>query len=302
MSTDSMYRLLVTIAVILGSIIYGFFTNSLARRITARVQNRMGPPLKQPFIDVIKLYSKRTFVTHGIMQTLGPILMLTGIISTLILIPYGTGYLKLYSSNGDLITILYIMTFGQLAMALAVGQAGNPYGAIGVARGLTRMFGYELPLIIALVSLIILNHSTDVNVIIANQHGGIANWNAFRHPFVGITALLAMLGMMSYQPFDNASAPAEVASGPITEFGGKFMAVMMTTNAMFVVAKLVLLVDLFFGGASNIFILAIKIFLLYLYPLFVGLVFPRFAMEDTFLFLWKWPTLIGFIGLAIAIF
>ena len=300
--SDSLIRLLVTIGVILGSTIYGFFTNSLARRITARVQNRIGPPLKQPFIDVIKLYSKRTFVTHGIMQTLGPILILTGVLATLILIPYGSGYLSLYSKSGDLITILYIMTFGQLAMALAIGQAGNPYGAIGVARGLTRMLGYELPLLLALVSLIILNHSTDINVIIANQQGGLTNWNAFKHPIVGLTALLAMLGMMGYQPFDNPSAPAEVASGPITEFGGKFMAIMMTANATFVVAKLVLLVDLFFGGASNLLILAIKIFLLYLYPLFVGLVFPRFAMEDTLLFFWKWPALIGVIGLATAIF
>jgi NADH-quinone oxidoreductase subunit H len=300
--SESVIRLLVTISVILGSVVYGFITMSLSRRITARVQNRIGPPLKQPFVDVIKLYSKRTFVTHGIMQTLGPILLMTGIISTLILIPYGTGYLSLYSSNGDLITILYIMTFGQLAMALAIGQGGNPNGAIGVARGLTRMLGYELPLVLALISLIVLNHSADVNVIIANQQGGIANWNAVRHPIVGITALLALLGMMGNQPFDNPSAPAEVASGPLGEFGGKFMAIMMTSNAMFIVAKLVLLVGLFFGGASNLFVLAIKIFLLYLYPLFVGLVFPRFAMEDTLLFFWKWPTVIGFIGLAIAIF
>jgi len=300
--SSEMIRLLVTIAVILGSMLYGFMTMAISRRITARVQNRIGPPLKQPFIDVIKLYSKRTFVTHGIMQTLGPILLMTGVISTLILIPYGKGYLSLYSEYGDLITVLYVMAFGALAMALAVGQGGNPYGTIGVARGLTRMLGYELPLLLAIVSLMYIHKTTDINQIIANQQGSIANWNAFKHPVVGITALLAMLGMMGYQPFDNPSAPAEVASGPAGEFGGKFMAIMMTSGAIFVVAKLVLLVDLFFGGASNLFILAIKIFLLYLYPLFVGLVFPRFAMEDTLLFFWKWPALIGAIGLALAIF
>jgi len=150
--------------------------------------------------------------------------------------------------------------------------------------------------------LMYINKTSDVNVIIANQHGGFTNWNAVRHPVVGITALLALLGMMGYQPFDNPGAPAEVASGPRAEFGGKFMAIMMTSGAMFVVAKLVLIVDLFFGGGSNLLILAGKIFLLYLYPLFVGLVFPRFAMEDTLMFFWKWPTLIGVIGLALAIF
>jgi len=303
MSHDSLIRLGVTIAVIFGSIIYGFITMSLSRRITARVQNRVGPPLKQPFIDVIKLYSKRTMVSHGIMQTLGPIFMLTGVIATLVLIPYigGHKYLSLYSHNADLIAILYIMTFGQLAMALAIGQSGNPYGTIGVARGLTRMLGYELPLLLALVSLIVINGTADVNVIIASQQGSFLNWNAFQHPVVGITALLALLGMMGYQPFDNPGAPAEVASGPRGEWGGKFMAIMMTSNAMFIVAKLVLLVGLFFGGASNLFELAIKVFLLYLYPLFVSLVFPRFAMEDTFLFFWKWPAFIGVIGLLFAI-
>jgi len=300
--SESVIRLLVTAAVVLGSIIYGFITMSLARRITERVQNRIGHPLMQPFVDVIKLYSKLTFVTHGIMQTLGPILLMTGIISTLILIPYGTGYLSLYSSHGDLITVIYIMTFGQLAMALAIGQGGSPWGTIGVARGLTRMLGFELPFLLAVVALIYANHSADINVIIANQQGGFTHWNAIRHPFVGIAALLALLGMMSYQPFDNASAPAEVASGPVGEFGGKFMAIMMTSGAMFVVAKLVLIVGLFFVGGENLLILAFKIFLLYLYPLFVGLVFPRFAMEDTLMFFWKWPTLIGVIGLAMVIF
>ncbi len=276
----------------------------IGRVITARVQHRYGPPIFQNIIDVLKLYSKKTAITHGVMFHLAPNLAITGTISTLMFIPILTGAhpIYLFSFKGDLILVMYIMVFGCLAMALGAGQSGNPNSAIGVSRGLTQMLGYEVPFAIALVTLMVQNHSASIIDIVKAQQGSVWQWNMFQSPLAFIAALAAFLGMMGNKPFDVVIAPAEIASGPPSEFGGKYLALMQTNRGMFAFVKLVLYVDLFLGGAGSFVSLLLKTFALYLVQLFVGIVNPRFRTEQAMTFFWKWPTAIGLIGLVLVVF
>jgi len=275
----------------------------IGRIFIARVQHRYGPPIFQNIIDVIKLYTKRTAISHGVMFHLAPTLWLTGTITTLMFIPIlvGDNPIYLFSFQGDIIFLIYIMVFGQLAMALGAGQSGNPNSAIGVSRGLTQMVGYEVPFVIALIILMVQTGSASLIDIVRAQDS-VANWNIFRSPFAFIAAIFAYLGMMGNKPFDIYIAPAEIASGPPSEFGGKYLAMMQTNGGMFAFAKLTLYTDLFLGGATNFAELLIKTFLLYLIQLAVGVVNPRFRTEQSMLFFWKIPTAIGLIGLILVVF
>lgn len=285
----------------IGSFI-GLIYTGIGRRIIARVQHRYGPPIFQNIVDVMKLYAKTSAVTHGVMFHLAPTIAITGTISTMMFVPIlvGEHAISLFSFSGDLILILYIMVFGCLAMALGAGQSGNPNSAIGVSRGLTQMFGYEIPFVIALVTLMVQNGTTSVQTIIAAQDG-FMNWNIIQSPFAFIAAMFAFLGMMGNKPFDVPFAPAEIASGPPSEFGGKYLALMRTNRGMFAFVKLVLYTDLFLGGATNFLILLVKTFAFYLVPLFVGIVNPRFRTEQAMTFFWKWPTVIGAVGLILVL-
>ncbi len=285
----------------IGSLV-GLIYMGIGRRIIARVQHRYGPPIFQNVVDVLKLYSKTSAITHGVMFHLAPTIAITGTISTLMFVPIlvGEHAISLFSFQGDLILILYIMVFGCLAMALGAGQSGNPNSAIGVSRGLTQMFGYEIPFVIALLTLMVQNETTSLQTIIAAQDR-FMNWNIIQSPFAFIAALFAFLGMMGNKPFDVPFAPAEIASGPPSEFGGKYLALMQTNRGMFAFVKLVLYVDLFLGGATNFAILLVKTFAFYLVPLFVGIVNPRFRTEQAMTFFWKWPTAIGAVGLILVI-
>ena len=280
----------------IGSLV-GLIYMGIGRKIIARVQHRYGPPIFQNVVDVLKLYSKRSAITHGVMFHLAPNIAITGTISTMMFVPIlvGENAISLFSFQGDLILILYIMVFGCLAMALGAGQSGNPNSAIGVSRGLTQMFGFEIPFVIALVTLMVQNETTSVQTIIAAQDT-FMHWNIFQSPFAFIAAMFAFLGMMGNKPFDVPFAPAEIASGPPSEFGGKYLALMQTNRGMFAFVKLVLYVDLFLGGATNFAILLVKTFAFYLVPLFVGIVNPRFRTEQAMTFFWKWPTAIGLVG------
>ena len=284
--------LLIMLAYAVGFIYYGLYRN-----ITARIQGRYGPTIYQTFYDSIKLFSKENSVSYGWMFYLGPIIMATGAVLTLTMVPlFSDGeYLKEIISSTNLFVLLYMMVLGPLGNALAVGTGGNPFGVMGVTRGLTRLMGLELPFYIAIVALIIANESSSISDIMQAQ--AVTGWNAINHPLLFIAAMVSMVGFMGGSPFDIPGAPQEVYSGPATEFSGKFLALLMSQNSIFAFAKLVLIVDLFLGGADNLVMLVVKTMVIFVSIIFIGVVYGRYKVDQAVDFLMKIPTLIGLIGL-----
>jgi NADH-quinone oxidoreductase subunit H len=300
---DIGYKIFGAVLTTILAFVVGMFYGGFRRKIIARIQNRVGPPVYQNFLDVLKLLSKKTAVHHGIMQQLAPLWLITMSVVTLMFIPVLKDGLFFTNLNfsGDIIFLLYIMVFGSLGMALGAGQTGNPNSAIGVTRGLIQMVGFEIPWIMALVALMVQYKTTSVTGLldIQSQSG---TWMMFSSPFAFIAALLAMPGMFRYSPFDIVGAPAELASGPVSEFGGKYLSLMMTSGSVFAFVKLTLIVDLFLGGASNLIELVIKTFILYMYPVLWGAISPRFRTEQAVKYFWGWPLFFGLIALAFATF
>jgi NADH-quinone oxidoreductase subunit H len=64
-------------------------------------------------------------------------------------------------------------------------------------------------------------------------------------------------------------------------------------------AKLILFMNLYFGGATNLIVLMIKTFMIYMISVLIGVAFPRFRVEQSIRFFLGWPTLIGVIAIAI---
>ncbi|MBN2778941.1 MAG: NADH-quinone oxidoreductase subunit H [Bacteroidales bacterium] len=295
--------LLTSITTTALAFVVGMFYAGFRRKITARVQNRVGPPVYQNFIDVVKLWSKKSNITHGVMQHLAPLWQIATSITTLMFIPIlvdSTFFVNL-TFKGDLIFLLYLMVVGSLGMALGAGEGGNPNSAIGVTRGLTQMIGFEIPWVMALVALMI-QHQTTTIVGLMDVQQASGTWLMFSSPFAFLAALLAMPGMFRYSPFDIVGAPAELASGPISEFGGKYLGTLMTNGSIFAFVKLVLYVDIFMGGATNLVLLVVKTFVLYMFPVLWGLVSPRFRTEQSVRFFWGWPLFFGLLGILQAAF
>ncbi|MEA3553339.1 MAG: complex I subunit 1 family protein [Campylobacterota bacterium] len=275
---------------------FGFLYYGLYRNISARVHGRFGPCLAQSFFDSIKLFTKQTSTTFGWMFYLGPIIMASGAMMTVLFIPFLSHgeYLNGVSEYGNLIVVLYLMVLGPLGNALGVGSNGNPFGVMGVTRGLTRLIGLELPFYIAVVGLIIANESASISTIVSNQATQI---NVITHPLLFIAAFISFLGFMGKSPFDVVGAPQEIYSGPASEFSGKFLALALSQSAIFSFAKLLLMVNLFLGGASSLFDLVIKTFILFLAAVFIGNVYARFTTIQSVEFLVRVPTVIGLVGL-----
>lgn len=283
---------MIGISYVMGFLFYGFY-----RQLNARVQRRWGPSIWQNFFDNMKFFLKSETISHGPMFFFGPMIIMAGALTTVLFVPFlkDSHWLQGFSQSGNLILIVYLLVVGPLGNALAVGSSGNPFGVMGVTRGLTRLMGLEVPFFLGLALVMVQYETTSVHAIMAAQDG-IAQWTLFTNPIAFIVILLPFIASQNASPFDVVGAPVEVYAGPRVEFGGRLLGVLMTQNMMMSIAKLVLVTDLFLGGASNVFVLIAKAFALFVLTASISMVFPRLKTEQAVDFFWKVPLGLGVLG------
>jgi NADH-quinone oxidoreductase subunit H len=277
---------------------WGLLMSALMRKISARVARRIGIPWYQPWVDLVKNYAIRSQITHGVMFYLGPVFRLSGGIGIFLFMPMlaGSELWMNYSFQGDLVLIMYFQFFGMLGMALGAGEGGHPYSAIGVSRGLSQFTVIEVPLTLAIISLAIQYNTLSLVDIVQAQQGGIQNWSMWTNPFATIAGMLSALGTLGHSPFNLVKAPNEIPIGPPTEYHSTYLGVLQTNAAILHVVEAALFMNLFFGGATSWFEFIIKTFLIYFWSVFVGVVFPRFRIEQSVGWFLKVPLVFGILA------
>ncbi len=279
----------------------GIFFMGYSRKFNARVQRRIGPPIIQPLFDISKLMSKKTNTSHGYMHDIAMLMLLGGTLLTLMFIPVpGFHYFAQY---GDMLVIMYIILVPPLGMALGVGETANPNGSIGISRALMLLAGYDVPFALSFIGMAILNHTTSMyDLIKIQQAGGMATWGIITNPFLAAAALIALQGMMSEKPFEVMIAPHEIATGPMTEMGGKYLGIMFIQHAINIFIELTIFTNLFLGGALNWVEFIVKQFIVFTMVLSVNVVFGRYRVDDAVKFMWKIPVPLAIIGILFVIF
>lgn len=287
---------LLTLFIVLN---YGLIMGAVVQKIGARVSGRRGIPVWQNYVDLVKNWSLRTKITHGIMFYLGPVFRLSGGVGLLLFVPtiYGSTWAQNFSFAGDLVLALYFVFFGTLGMALGAGESGHPHSAIGVSRGLAQVTTAELPLGLAVYAIAVQYHTLNITEIVAAQQGGFLHWTLFTNPVATVAAMFAYVGTMMRAPFDVVLAPQEIPIGPPTEFHSAYLALLQSNRAIFPTAKTVVYMNLFFGGATSWLEFAIKVFCLYLLTAFIGVVHPRFRVEQSIRFFLKWGVPVGILAI-----
>jgi NADH-quinone oxidoreductase subunit H len=296
---DLLTRVLFTLLGLFIILNWGLLMNAIMRKLTAKVARRVGIRWYQPWINLVKLYSNRNAISHGVMFQLGPVFRLLGGVGLVIFMPliYGSELFSNFSFAGDLVIILYIKFFGMLGMALGAGEGGHPYSAMGVSRGLSQVTTVELPFALAVIALAVQYNTLSLHEIVAAQQGGIMNWTLFTNPVATLAAILSMLGVFMHSPFDLVKAPNEIPIGPPTEYHSSYLGILRTNAAILHVIEAILFMNLFFGGATSWPILIIKTFLIYFLSIFVGVVFPRFKIEHSVRWFLKVPLILGIIAI-----
>ncbi len=275
--------------------VVGLFMVLMMRKIAAKIQRRVGPPLLQPLYDIIKLHSKETQISHGLIHDIGIVMAVGGYVAveTLLPVPGMSGI----ADKGGLITMAYLMMIPSLGLALGVGQCANPNGSIGISRALTAMLAYDIPFVIVIFGVGWHFGSTNLNQIIAiQQEAGPAGWGAAQMPLLALAGLFSVHAMLGKQPFEIYVAPAEIATGPMVEMGGKYLGGLFVMQCFQMYTAGVLYTTLFLGGGENWLTFLLKSFAVVAIPMSIAFVFPRYRTEDLLRLVWKWPVILGLAG------
>jgi len=281
----------------LVAFIVGLFMVLMMRKIAARIQRRVGPPLLQPLYDIVKLHGKKTQVSHGLIHDIGIVMAIGGYVAaeTLLPVPGMNGI----AEKGGIIVLTYMMMIPSLGLALGVGQCANPNGSIGISRALTAMLAYDIPFVIVVFGVAFHFGTTNlVEIVALQQAAGPAGWGAAQMPLLAIAGLFGLQAMLGKQPFELYVAPAEIATGPMVEMSGKYLGGLFVMQCFQLYTAAVLYVTLFLGGGENWLTFLAKSFAVVAIPMVIAFLFPRYRTEDMVRLVWKWPVMIGLLGLA----
>jgi len=136
---------------------------------------------------------------------------------------------------------------------------------------------------------------------VAAQRAAVPNLATFPLVLSGIAYLLILPALLGLRPFDVAQAPQEISSGPLAELGGRYLALAQIQNALSLFIGISLFVNLMWGGASNPLVFFLKMLVVFAFGLWISASFPRLRVEQAVRYLWRWPTLLAFVGLLLVV-
>ncbi|MES0341098.1 MAG: complex I subunit 1 family protein [Candidatus Humimicrobiaceae bacterium] len=288
--------------------IIGLLASWIDRKVTAKVQYRVGPPLLQPLIDIVKLLGKETLIPAGsskITFLMAPVIGLAGVILVSTLLWINNIY-PAKSFLGDLIVVLYLLVIPSISIIMGGFASRNPLASLGASREMKLILSYELPFILAVLVTVIKSGFTF-------RLGEILTFQAQNGAFVGswsgtlalIVAIICMQAKLALVPFDIPEAETEIVGGPLIEYSGSALAIYRLMKNMLMFTVPFFLIIIFIGGLR-----LDGIHLLYGVLKYIGLVAlmtvirntnPRVRIDQAVKFFWGPVTIIAIIAIILAL-
>ncbi len=221
------------------------------RRITARIQSRQGPPLLQPYFDLLKLLGKEDIESgeSPVMQRLAAYLALSITLVVACLVPMG--FASPMNGAADVIVLIYLLALCGICTLIAGLAAGSTYSLIGISREMMTMIALEPLLVIALVIGALHTQTLGLDSVLGGSVYAIAGI-----PWSGLIILVVMIfafqAFVQRIPFDIAEAETEIMEGPLMEYSGPKLALFKYAQMCRLVIYAALFVALFVPLGSTL--------------------------------------------------
>ena len=245
--------LLVLVAAVVGVLV----TVWLERKISAAVQQRIGPEyagalgVLQPLADGLKLLVKEDIIparADSILFTLGPVLVVVPVILSWLIVPFGQ---NLLISNVGVGIFLWISLSSVQPIGLLMSgyASNNKYSLLGGLRAAAQSISYEIPLALAVLAVVMMSNSLSTIDIVDQQTGvGILSWNIWRQPVGFLIFWICALAECERLPFDLPEAEEELVAGYQTEYAGMKFALFYLGSYINLVLSALLVSVLYLGG------------------------------------------------------
>ncbi|MAN19111.1 NADH-quinone oxidoreductase subunit NuoH [Synechococcus sp. A15-60] len=245
--------LLVLVAAVVGVLV----TVWLERKISAAVQQRIGPEyagalgVLQPLADGLKLLVKEDIIparADSLLFTLGPVLVVIPVILSWLIVPFGQ---NLLISNVGVGIFLWISLSSVQPIGLLMSgyASNNKYSLLGGLRAAAQSISYEIPLALAVLAVVMMSNSLSTVDIVGQQTGaGILSWNIWRQPVGFLIFWICALAECERLPFDLPEAEEELVAGYQTEYAGMKFALFYLGSYINLVLSALLVSVLYLGG------------------------------------------------------
>lgn len=288
------------------------------RKISAHIQNRLGPMrvgwhgVLQTLADALKLIQKediRPAAADRWIWWWAPAVSFVAVFAAFVAVPFGEN-LVIRDFNIGVIYIVAITTFGVISMLMAGWGSNNKYSLLGGFRSAAQVVSYEVPMVLAILSVVMVAGSLSMMSIVQAQEGTmlgfIPNWFIFRHFPFGLIAFIVFIiagtAETNRTPFDLPEAESELVAGFATEYSGMKYAMFYLAeySAMYVMAAMGTV--LFLGGWHGPFLpswlwFAAKSVFLVCVLMWFRWTFPRLRVDQLMELSWKFLIPVAFINL-----
>jgi formate hydrogenlyase subunit 4 len=223
----------------------------ILRKITAIVQSRKGPPIWQPYYDLLKLLGKEDIESGSspLMQRFAVYLSLATILAVACLIPMG--FSAPMNGEGDALLLIYLLTLSGISTLLTGLAAGSTYSLVGISRQMMTMIALEPIFAVTIVIGALHTRSFRLDTIL--------NGSVYLHPGIpwsgivmfGVT-LLAFQAFVERMPFDISEAETEIMEGPLMEYSGPKLAILKYASMVKLIIYSALVVGIFAPWGSDL--------------------------------------------------
>jgi NADH-quinone oxidoreductase subunit H len=276
----------------------------LERKLIGRFQHRYGPNrvgpfgILQPLADVGKLISKEAFKPANAIESLfilGPALVVLSGVMALAILPFGdvkdgVGFYGIDVSIG----ILYFFAIGSIAfygLLLGGWASGSTYSFLGAMRAAAQLISFEVAMGLSLLGVIMMSGSLSLVDIVHSQDDV---WFILPQLVGFLIFMLAGFAETNRTPFDLPEADAELVQGYQTEYGGMRFGSFLLVEYLEIVVVSGIGAAMFLGGWMgpgpgflDPFWMALKIFLLTVFFIWVRATVPRVRYDQLMGLGWK---------------
>lgn len=289
-----MQTLITIIVTLLASAVFaivgtclGCLIAGLDRKITARMQGRVGPPILQPYYDVRKLLEKQRVSVNSVMGSY---------LTWALLFTFVSG--GIFFSGGNLLLCVFIITLAELLFIMAAWSGRSPYSDVGASRETLQVMAYEPMVLLLAVGFFLATGSFDSSAVLGLDIPMVG-------PTIGVFfGLLFVLTIkLRKSPFDlsySHHAHQDLVKGVTTEMSGPMLAkveVMHWCETVLFMGW----VGMFFVWASPwcIPVVIVALALIYLFEIWIDNNFARVKWQA--MLKWSWIVTLVAAGLNIAL-
>ncbi|HLB01028.1 MAG TPA: NADH-quinone oxidoreductase subunit NuoH [Bacteroidota bacterium] len=245
---------------------YALFAVWMERKVSAHMQDRLGPMRvggwhgwAQTIADILKLIQKEDIVPAAAdkkLHLLAPFVVFVGSYAAFAAIPFSSAFIG-SDINIGLFYIIAVSSLVVVGILMAGWSSNNKWSLFGAMRATAQIVSYEIPTALALLSVVMLTGTLDLQRINFLQSGPVWNWFIFaKFPFIFVAFIIyfvASLAETNRTPFDIPEAESELVAGYHTEYSGMKFAIFFLAEYGNMFAVSAIGATVFLGGWNSPF-------------------------------------------------